>query len=66
MKKELLINKAAKGEYPLFTDLITFTKNKNFDEKFEIFLVKDEGNEKGNWEKRKFTNDVLYPLAENL
>ena len=65
MKKELLVNKAAKGEYPLFTDLITFTKNKKFDEKFEIFLVKDEGNEKGNWEKRKFTNDVLYPLAEN-
>ena len=65
MKKELLVNKTAKGEYPLFTDLITFTKNKKFDEKFEIFLVKDEGNEKGNWEKRKFTNDVLYPLAEN-
>ena len=65
MKKELLINKAVKGEYPLFTDLITFTKNKKFDEKFEIFLVKDEGNEKGNWEKRKFTNNVLYPLAEN-
>ena len=65
MKKELLVNKTTKGEYPLFTDLITFTKNKNFDEKFEIFLIKDEGNEKGNWENRKFTNDVLYPLAEN-